>query len=172
MRDQAPTSVRLARHPSDAVGQIRTLRGGHRGPIREALVTINQALASAERGGERYYYPEPLCIKGELLLQDATGRPVSATEDCFRAELDVARQQGALFWELRSALSHARLRVTEGRHNDAKAILAPIYDQFKEGFEKADLRAAIVSKIGHQYTRSFGGIEDTSFESGCRWTGL
>src|SRR5580704_8790541 len=60
MRDQAPTSVRLARHPNDAVGRIRTLRGGHRGRIREALVTINQALASADRGGERYYYPELL----------------------------------------------------------------------------------------------------------------
>jgi hypothetical protein len=34
------------------------------------------------------------------------------------------------------------LRVTEGRHNNAKAILAPIYDQFTEGFETADLRAA------------------------------
>jgi hypothetical protein len=41
-----------------------------------------------------------------------------------------------------SALSLARLRVTEGRHNDAKAILAPISDQFTEGFETADLRAA------------------------------
>ena len=142
MRDQAPTSVRLARHPSDAVGQIRTLRGGHRGRIRGTLVTINQALASADRDGERHYYPELLRMKGELLLQDATGRPVSATEDCVRAALDVAREQGALFWELRGALSLARLRVTEARHNDAKAILAPIYDQFTEGFETADLRAA------------------------------
>ena len=71
MRDQAPTSVRLARHPSDAVGQIRTPRGGHRGRIREALVTINQALASTHRDEERYYYPELLRIKGELLLRMA-----------------------------------------------------------------------------------------------------
>jgi hypothetical protein len=142
MRDQAPTSVRLARYPSDAVGQIRTLRGGHRGRIREALVRINQVLPSQDRDGERYCFPKPLRIKGELLLQDATGRLVSAAEDCFRAALDVARKQGPLFWELRGALSLARLRVTEGRHNDAKAILAPIYDQFTEGFETADLRAA------------------------------
>jgi hypothetical protein len=91
MRDQAPTSVRLARHPSDAVGQLQTQRGGHRGRIREALVTINQTLASADRGEEGYYY---LRIKGGLLLQDATGRPVSAAEDCFRAALDLAREQG------------------------------------------------------------------------------
>jgi predicted ATPase len=82
------------------------------------------------------------CIKGELLLQDATGRPVSAAEDCFRAVLDVAREQGALFWELGGALSLAGLRVTEGRRSDVKAILAPIYDQCTEGFETADLRAA------------------------------
>jgi hypothetical protein len=42
----------------------------------------------------------------------------------------------------RFGISLARLRVTEGRHNDAKAILALIYDQFTEGFETADLRAA------------------------------
>ncbi len=94
MRDQAPTSVRLARHPRDAVGQIRTLRGGHRGRIREALIAINQALASADRDEERLCYPELLRMKGELLLQDATGRPVSAAEDCFRPALDVAREQG------------------------------------------------------------------------------
>jgi predicted ATPase/DNA-binding winged helix-turn-helix (wHTH) protein len=112
------------------------------GRIKEALVTINQALASADRGGERYYYPELLRIKGVLLRHDATSRHVSAAEDCFRTALDMARQQGALFWELRAALSLARLWVTEGRYNDAKAILAPIYDQFTEGFETADLRAA------------------------------
>ena len=47
--------------------------------------------------GSGIIYPELLGIKGELLLRDATGRPVSAAEDRFRAALDVARQQGALF---------------------------------------------------------------------------
>src|SRR5260370_41643404 len=125
MRYQDPTSVRLSMHPSDAVGQIRTLRDGHRGRIRGALVTINQALASADRDGGRHYYPELLRMKGELLLQDATGRPVSAAEDCVRAALDGAREPGALFWELRGRLNLARLRVTGGRPTDANAIRAP-----------------------------------------------
>jgi hypothetical protein len=53
----------------------------------------------------------------------------------------MAREQGALFWELRAALSLARLKATQGRP-EAKRVLTPVYDRFTEGFETADLRAA------------------------------
>jgi predicted ATPase len=56
-------------------------------------------------------------------------------------ELQQARE-GALFWELRSAMSLARLRVKQDRPNDARQILAPVYDRFTEGFETADLHSA------------------------------
>jgi predicted ATPase len=56
--------------------------------------------------------------------------------------LTTARQQGALLWELRSARHLARLRVGQKRPQEAWQILAPVYGQFVEGFETADLRAA------------------------------
>jgi predicted ATPase len=65
-----------------------------------------------------------------------------AAEHCFLAALDVAREQGALFWELRAALSLARLSVRQDRHDAANAILAPVYGRFTEGFATADLKAA------------------------------
>jgi predicted ATPase len=54
----------------------------------------------------------------------------------------MAREQGALFWELRVALSLARLLHGQGRSADAAGILQPVYDRFTEGFETADLISA------------------------------
>jgi predicted ATPase len=112
------------------------------GQLNEALAAIDQALATADRGGELWYVAELLRIKGELLLQQAGGQPVPAAEDCFRGALDVAQEQGALFWEIRAAFSLARLRVRQDRQDDARRILAPVYDRFTEGFETADLKLA------------------------------
>jgi predicted ATPase/DNA-binding winged helix-turn-helix (wHTH) protein len=112
------------------------------GQLAEGLVTVDEALASADRGGERYYVAELLRIKGELLLQQAGDRSISATETCFREALDLAREQGALFWELRAALSLARLRIMQDRQGDARRVLAPVYDRFTEGFDTADLQEA------------------------------
>jgi predicted ATPase len=60
----------------------------------------------------------------------------------------MAREQGALFWELRIALSVARLRVSQGRHHEARALLASVYDQFTEGFATADMQAALTMLEG------------------------
>jgi predicted ATPase len=54
----------------------------------------------------------------------------------------MARDQGALFWELRIALSVARLRVSQGRRHEARALLASVYDRFTEGFATADMQTA------------------------------
>jgi predicted ATPase len=54
----------------------------------------------------------------------------------------MAREQGALFWELRVVLSLARMRVAQGRGDEARQLLMPIYECFTEGFEAPDLRAA------------------------------
>ena len=66
----------------------------------------------------------------------------TAAEDSFRKALDIARQQEALLWELRAALSLARLRAKQGRGDEARQLLAQVYDRFTEGFETPDLRAA------------------------------
>jgi predicted ATPase len=90
---------------------------------------------------EGWYLAELLRIKGELLLQFD---PASATaaEKCFAQAVEVARQQGALFWELRTAMSLARLKDDQGRRGDARKALQPVYDLFTEGFATADLRDA------------------------------
>jgi predicted ATPase len=54
----------------------------------------------------------------------------------------MAREHGALFWELRIVFSLARLRVQQGRRHEARQLVKPIFDRFTEGFGTADLRAA------------------------------
>ena len=85
---------------------------------------------------------ELLRIKGEILLRQAADQSTLAAEECFNQAAQMARAQGALFWELRVALSVARLRVSQGRHHEARAPLASVYDRFTEGFATADLQAA------------------------------
>ena len=89
-----------------------------------------------------WYVPELLRIKGEVLLQQAADQSAQAAEDCFNQAAEMAREQGALFWELRIALSLARLRMTQRRDGEAKQILAPVYGRFTDGYETTDLRAA------------------------------
>ena len=86
--------------------------------------------------------PESLRIKGELLLLQAADGATVAAEAHFRQALDWAREQGALSWELRAALSHARSQGAQGHPQQARQILTQVYDQFTEGFGTADLRTA------------------------------
>jgi predicted ATPase len=112
------------------------------GLLADARAAVDKGLASADHGGERAYYPELLRLKGELLRRQAIGRPAPGAEQNFSAALCLARHQGALALQLRAALSFAQLRVAEGRHDEARRILTPIYDRFTEGLETSDLQAA------------------------------
>ena len=109
----------------------------------QALDVVNEAIVTADRrdGSQRWYLPELLRIKGEVLLQQGSDRFVPAVE-CYDRAAELAREQGALLWELRVALSFARLRVIQRRHTDARQILAPVYVRFTEGFGTPDLLAA------------------------------
>ena len=110
--------------------------------LTEALATIDEALAQADRSGQHWCIAELHRVKGELLFQEAGDPSIPAAVDCYHKALEIAREQGALFWELRAAVSLARLRIRQDQHDDAKRILAPVYDQFTEGFETADLKQA------------------------------
>jgi predicted ATPase/DNA-binding winged helix-turn-helix (wHTH) protein len=114
------------------------------GRLDEALVALDDAMTADHESadGHGWYAPELLRIKGEVLLQQAADQATLAAEDCFDQAAQMAREQGALFWELRVALSVARLRVSQGRHHEARAPLASVYDRFTEGFATADLQAA------------------------------
>jgi len=63
-------------------------------------------------------------------------------EACFERALAVARAQQAKCWELRAALSMARLWREQGKRDEARGILAPVYGWFTEGFDTLDLKQA------------------------------
>ena len=111
------------------------------GQLDEALAAVNEGLEGAVQGehGHDLFFAELLRIKGDILLRRGA---VAAAEDSFRQALDIARQQEALFWELRASLSLARVRVNQGRGDEARRLVARVYDRFTEGFETPDLRAA------------------------------
>jgi len=114
---------------------------GPAGEVNQGLAAIDEAIQRAERNEELWCMPEVLRIKGELLLLSAKA-DTNTADDHFRRSLDLARRQGALAWELRAAMSLARLRRRQGHFGQARDILAPIYDRFTEGFETADLLGA------------------------------
>ena len=105
------------------------------------LAAADEALRRAERNNAFWWMPEALRIKGEvLLLSDKAD--TTAAEDHFRRSLDLAHQQGALSWELRAAISLARLQRDQGWIGGARDLLAAVYNRFTEGFGTADLQSA------------------------------
>jgi predicted ATPase len=145
LRDAFETSDRTGWRLSypEFRGALATALAGL-GRTEEALETTAGAEARAHQDGNArlWYHPELLRIRGEILLQRAAGTSASEAEDCFSQAAELARAHGALFWELRIALSLARLRVSQGRSREADAPLASVYGRFTEGFATADLQAA------------------------------
>jgi len=112
------------------------------GRISDGLQMIDKALGMCERDEELWCIAEVLRIKAELLQAEGSAAADRMAEQLFLKSLDWARQQGALSWELRSALGLARRYQRQDRHREARDLLAPIYGRFIEGFETADLRSA------------------------------
>jgi predicted ATPase/DNA-binding winged helix-turn-helix (wHTH) protein len=113
---------------------------GSAGAVSEALEIVDGMLAACEARDEGWYLAELLRIKAELVLK-RDGRSAAAEQLLLRS-LDEANRQGALAWELRAAISLARLWIGEGRRSAALALLRPVYGRFTEGFATTDLRAA------------------------------
>jgi predicted ATPase len=92
-----------------------------------------------------------LRVKGELLRVQGAPGAAAVAEDHFRQALDWARRQGALSWELRAAMSLARLLDKQGRSAGGLAILQPVYEQVTEGFDTADLTEAkqLLNELSH-----------------------
>jgi predicted ATPase len=111
------------------------------GQLGEARSVISEAIANALHNREVLQLPELLRIKATILLS-TPGLHSADAEDCLLQSLDCARQQSAKSWELRTALTLARVRAGQGNREQARQLLAPLYEQFTEGFETGDLRAA------------------------------
>src|SRR5206468_3125154 len=107
------------------------------GAITEAFVTLEQALEFNPE--ERVQRPETLRLRGELHLE--SGQSDFAQAD-FRDSISLARSMGAKAWELRATMSLARLLRDTNRRDEARTMLADIYNWFTEGFDTADLKEA------------------------------
>ena len=109
------------------------------GQIEEAVTQLDEAFQIVERTGERWLEAELYRQKGRLLLRQGHSE---AAEELYRKALSIAEEQGAKLWELRAAVSLARLRRNQHRRAEARDLLAPVYDWFTEGFDTPDLREA------------------------------
>jgi predicted ATPase len=90
---------------------------------------------------ERWYQAEINRIAGEIALNSRDPDPAKA-EAYFERALAVARQQRAKSWELRAAMSLARIWRNQSKVQEARELLAPVYGWFTEGFDTRDLKEA------------------------------
>jgi predicted ATPase len=107
----------------------------------DGLQALAEAHTLVEQHEERYWEAEVHRLRGVLLLRQP-GTPQEEAEACFQRALDVARRQEAKSLELRAAMSLAQLWQQQGKRTEARALLAPIYGWFTEGFDTADLQEA------------------------------
>jgi DNA-binding winged helix-turn-helix (wHTH) protein/predicted ATPase len=114
---------------------------GQVGHVEEGLHLLMQARAVVDTTGGRYHEAELHRLRGELLLRQPVS-DASQAEACFQQALDVARCQQAKSWELRAAMSLARLWQQQGKRAEAYELLAAVYGWFTEGFDTADLQEA------------------------------
>jgi len=111
------------------------------GCLEDALAALTEALAIVNEEENRGYEPEIHRLTGELLLKQNDSNAGEA-ESCFERAIEVARKQSAKSWELRATTSLARLLVKQARRDEARTMLAEIYNWFTEGFDTADLKDA------------------------------
>ena len=107
----------------------------------EALGALALGVARAEQQRQHYYDAELHRLRAEILLE-MDGNAVEEAEAIFGQSLEIARRQEAKTFELRAATSLARLWRRQGKRDAARALLAPLYGWFTEGFDTADLKDA------------------------------
>jgi len=133
-RDPAPTPYR----PCAFVVEMLAAGYVHVGRVEKAVVIVDDELARTERSGARQEAAELYGLKGEAIL----GRDPSAiaeAEKCFRKAIEITESQSAKWWELRATVSLARLLSDSNRGEEARKMLAEIYNWFTEGFDLPDL---------------------------------
>jgi class 3 adenylate cyclase/predicted ATPase len=107
----------------------------------DAWRCIDEAILTVEENNQRWLEAEVNHIAGEIALMPPQRDNVKA-EAYFEHALAVARQQQAKSWELRATMSMARLWRDQGKRDEARELLAPIYGWFTEGFDTLDLKEA------------------------------
>jgi predicted ATPase len=111
------------------------------GALEDASLRINEALGAIETTSQRWCEAEVNRIAGEIALMSSEP-DVTKAEAYFDRALAVAREQQAKSWELRAAMSTARLWRDQGKRQQAHDLLTPVYGWFTEGFDTLDLNEA------------------------------
>jgi len=111
------------------------------GDIQAAETLIEDALKTLKLTKEAWYEPEAYRIAAKVMLKKPGSDPIAA-ETYLRRAIEIARGQAAKWWELRATMSLARLLCDTNRRDEARTILAEIYNWFTEGFDTADLKEA------------------------------
>jgi tetratricopeptide (TPR) repeat protein len=138
---------------------------GGAGRVEEGLATIAEALRLVEKNDERFYEAEVYRLRGELTLAQSSVQrlasgvqknqksknpdpqsqildPESEAEGCFLRAVEIAQKQQAKSLELRAVKSLARLWQSQGKHAEARQMLADVYGWFTEAFGTKDLQVA------------------------------
>jgi predicted ATPase len=111
------------------------------GQFDEASRCIEEAMIAVQTTSENWYEADLHRMAGEIALTSPKPDAVQA-EANFERSLAVARQQQAKSWELRAAMSMARLWRSQGKVQQARELIAPVYGWFTEGFDTRDLKEA------------------------------
>jgi predicted ATPase len=111
------------------------------GQFDEAWRCIGEVMSMIETAKERWFEAEANRIAGDIALKSPKPDTAKA-EAYFERALAVARVQQAKSWELRAAMSMARLWRDQGKRDEARELLAPVYGWFTEGFDTLDLKEA------------------------------
>jgi class 3 adenylate cyclase/predicted ATPase len=119
---------------------------GRTGRAEAGLRELPEALAMVDRNAERWWEAEVYRVKAELTLQiqdhGSSAQVDKEAEACFLKAIEIAHQQNAKSWQLRATTRLARLLAKQGRRDEARNMLAEIYNWFTEGFDTTDLKEA------------------------------
>jgi predicted ATPase len=111
------------------------------GQFNDAWRHIGEMMTAVQTTKDSWWEPDLHRIVGEVALKSPEPDAAKA-EAYFERALAVARQQQAKSWELRAAMSMARLWRDQGKRQQAHDLLAPVYSWFTEGFDTLDLKEA------------------------------
>jgi predicted ATPase len=113
------------------------------------MALIDETMRRVETNGDVSYLPELLRVKASLVL--SMPQPsVSDAELSLAQSLELSRRQGARAWELRTATDLAALFASRGQFESGRVLLQPVFEQFTEGSDTLDLKAAeqVLASLG------------------------
>jgi predicted ATPase len=122
----------------------------HSEKVSEEILLVEQGLSAWQRIGIRAFLPRNHCLLAEAYLTDERalflvhieGMNSNNVEADLKTAIKIGRAQTAKGLELRAAVSLARLWRDQGKQQQARELLAPVYDSFTEGFDTHDLKEA------------------------------